>query len=207
MKRKNKALSFVIGSLIGTVLAVYATNQHESYAEAHKNDYRPIAEVQVIEINTNEPTEEPETIETTEYFDVPLSHELQNYIFAECEKHNIAPAIVVSMIEQESNYDSSIIGDDGESTGLLQIQKKWHEERMDRLGCTDLLDAFQNVTVAIDYLAELKDRNSDLYWVLMAYNSGASNANKRIKTGNISDYALEVVDRAMKLEGGDCSWN
>lgn len=199
MRRKNNALSFVIGSLIGTVLSVYAaTNQHESYAEAHKNDCRPVAEVRVIEINTEEPTEE--SIETTEYFDVPLSHELQDFIFAECEKHNIAPAIVISIIEQESNYDPSVIGDDGKSTGLMQIQKKWHEERMDRLGCTDLLNPFENVAVGIDYLGELKEENKSLYWVLMAYNGGRSYANRKADSGIYSEYAIEVVDRAMKLE-------
>lgn len=136
--------------------------------------------------------------EKTLYFDVPLSEELQEHIFAECEKHNITPEIVISMIEQESDYDSDAIGDGGNSKGLMQIQEKWHKERMDKVGCTDLLDPFQNVTVGIDYLAELKDRNDDLYWVLMAYNGGPVYANK---TENISDYALEVSARAEELEG------
>jgi len=211
MKRKNDALSFTIGALIGTVLAVYATNQQGIYAEEHRRDLKPVAEVRVIELNTVET--EPEAVEVepeveeAEYFDVPLSHELQDFIFAECEKHNIAPAIVVSMIEQESKYAPSAIGDDGESTGLMQIQKKWHEERMDKLGCTDLLNPFENVAVGIDYLAELKEGNKPLYWVLMAYNGGRAYADRKDDSGSYSKYAIEVADRAAKMEGGEYSWN
>ena len=40
--------------------------------------------------------------EPTQFFAVPLSEELQMRIFEECEKHNIAPAVVVAIIEQES---------------------------------------------------------------------------------------------------------
>ena len=134
------------------------------------------------------------------FYDVPLSEELQLYIFEECEKHNIAPAIIIAMIERESDFDASNIGDNGKSIGLMQIQPKWHTVRMDRLGCTNLLDPFQNVKVGIDYVAELKDKNPDLYWVLMAYNGGPDYATRKINACDYSDYALEVVEQASKLE-------
>lgn len=203
MKRKNNLLSIAIGPLIGTLISAYAAEQQSLAVDAKYIEPKQIVVIRMAEV---EEAESPEEViqEKTEYFDVPLSEELQDHIFAECEKYNIAPAIVISMIAQESNYDASAVGDNGNSQGLMQIQKKWHEERMERLGCKDLLDAFQNVTVGIDYLAELKDRNSDLYWVLMAYNGGSRYANKRIETGNISNYALEVVERAEELEG---RWN
>lgn len=203
MKKQNNVLSFAIGGLIAIPLVIYANGQQELNAEAQKNDFRPVSVAYIVE--SPEPTAEAvEMSEEKEYFDVPLSEELQDHIFAECEKHNISPAIVIAMIERESRFKESATGDDGCSMGLMQIQRKWHEERMQALGCDDLLDAFQNVTVGIDYLAELKGRNNDLYWVLMAYNGGPSYANKRIGTGNISDYALEVTERAVELESG---WN
>lgn len=136
------------------------------------------------------------------FYNVPLSEELQIHIFEECEKHNIAPAIIIAMIERESDFDASNIGDKGNSLGLMQIQPKWHQERMDRLGCTDLLDPFQNVTVGIDIVAELKEMNPDIYWVLMAYNGWTEYANKRMESGNISEYALGIVEMASELERG-----
>lgn len=197
MKKRNDFLSFAIGALIGTVISVYAAEQRNQ--ETEYVIMEPVAAIKLIDFQEIEaPVEVIQ--EETEYFDVPLSEELQEHIFSECEKYNIAPEIVISMIEQESNYEAVAVGDGGNSKGLMQIQSKWHEERMDKLGCTDLLDPFQNVTVGIDYLAELKDRNVELYWVLMAYNGGCQYANTRIKTGNISDYALEVTERAAELE-------
>lgn len=133
------------------------------------------------------------------FFDVPLSEELQLHIFSECDKHNIAPAIVIAMIERESNYKADVLGDNGNSYGLMQIQPRWNAERMDKLGCQDLLDPFQNVTVGIDLLAELIDENPDLYWVLMSYNGGPEYADARMKSGKISDYAKWVVARASEL--------
>jgi len=199
MKKKNNILSVAIGAMIAIPLSVYVQNQQELQAEKHKHDCRPQREICIVEnVISEDETEE------TAYFDVPLSEELQAHIFAECEEKGIAPSIVVSIIAQESNYDSQVIGDDGYSKGLMQVQQKWHEERMDRLGCTDLLDPFQNVTVAVDYLAELKDRNQDLYFVLMAYNGGASYANEMIASEKYSDYALEVTKRAVELES---RWN
>lgn len=136
----------------------------------------------------------------TKFYDVPLSEELQLHIFKECEKRNIAPAIIIAMIEQESSYKTNSIGDKGNSLGLMQIQPKWHKGTMDKLGCSNLLDPFQNVTVGIELVAGLKEKNSDLYWVLMAYNGGQAYANRRIKSGDISDYAFEVVERAAELQ-------
>jgi soluble lytic murein transglycosylase-like protein len=203
MKRKNNLLSIAIGALIGTLISAYAAEQQSLAVDAKYIEPKQIVVIRMAEV---EEAESPEEViqEKTEYFDVPLSEELQDHIFAECEKHNISPAIVISMIEQESDYDAMAVGDKGNSQGLMQIQKKWHQERMDKLGCTDLLDPFQNITVGIDYLAELKGKNSELYWVLMAYNGGCRYANRRIESGNISNYAIEVAERAEELEG---RWN
>lgn len=133
------------------------------------------------------------------YFDVPLSTELQDHIFALCEEHNIAPGIIIAMIESESNYKADAVGDSGNSVGLMQIQSRWNQERMDRLGCHDLLNPFQNVTVAIDLVAELNGKNADLYWVLMSYNGGEAYGTRMLNAGQFSDYAVGVVARASEL--------
>ena len=135
-----------------------------------------------------------------EYFDVPLDADLQDHIFAECEKHGIDPAIVIAMIDKESDYRASIKGDSGRSYGLMQIQLKWHKDRMERLGCDDLLDPYQNVSVGIDYLAEMLDRDKGVEWALMAYNGGASYANKKASNGEISDYASTILTMSEQFE-------
>lgn len=197
---RNNIASIGIALVIAIPVSLYAAGQQKLNATAHADDLKPVARVYQVDLPDWEAEPIEEVPEAVTYFDVPLSEQLQDHIFAECEKHNIAPALVISMIVQESSYDSQAIGDDGCSTGLLQVQEKWHKERMKKLGCTDLLDAYQNVTVAVDYLAELKDINSDLYWVLMCYNGGFRYANENMKTGNYSAYAIEITERAAELE-------
>lgn len=189
---KGKMISLAIGALIGTVISVYAANQRVA-AETQPIKEYPIGTpvVKVVEvIETDKP----------EYFNVPLSHDIQDHIFEVCEEYGIAPALVVAMIAQESDFGASKVGDGGDSTGLLQVQQKWHQERMDRLGCDNLLDPYQNITVAVDYIAELKEINPDLYWVLMAYNGGFQYADERMESGEYSEYAVEVTQYAAQLE-------
>lgn len=201
MKKKyRKVLKDFLAACVITVLVILASSKEQipTSTEEVNNDlirWKQEISVEPLEVDIVE-----ETAPKMAFYDVPLSKDLQLHIFAECEKHNIAPAIVIAMIEQESNWKLDAIGDDGNSFGLMQVQKHHHKERMDRLGCTDILDPFQNVTVGIDYLAELKEENSDLYWVLMAYNGGRAYSTSRMDSGNYSDYAIEVVERASELE-------
>ena len=146
--------------------------------------------------------EEVKEVEEVEYFDVPLDEELQDYIFELCEEHNIEPALVIAMIEKESNYNASAIGDKGNSLGLMQIQPRWNQDRMDILDCQNLLDPFQNVAVGIDLLDELFSKGNSVEWVLMAYNGGQSYANRKISNGEVSTYAKTVLSNSKNLERG-----
>ena len=146
--------------------------------------------------------EEVKEVEEVEYFDVPLDEELQDYIFELCEEHNIEPALVIAMIEKESNYNASAIGDKGNSLGLMQIQPRWNQDRMDILDCQNLLDPFQNVAVGIDLLGELFSKGNSVEWVLMAYNGGQSYANRKISNGEVSTYAKTVLSNSKNLERG-----
>lgn len=134
------------------------------------------------------------------YFDVPLEEKLQDHIFALCDESGIDPAIVVAIIDRESKFTADAIGDRGRSYGLMQIQPRWHEARMEKLGVTDLLDPYQNVTVGIDILGELVDSGRSIEESLMIYNGGYALANKHKEAGTLSDYATYVLNYASELE-------
>lgn len=140
---------------------------------------------------TETPTEEA-TEPITVLYDVPLDYELQLHIISESVEYGIDPAIIIAMAYKESAYRADAIGDNGNSYGLLQIQPKWHSKRMQKLGCTDLLDPYQNVTVAVDYLAEQIDRYGSLAKGLTAYNKGHY-------AGTITKYAKSVMAMAEEL--------
>ena len=125
--------------------------------------------------------------------DIPLEAELQDYIVCKCRDAGINPAVIFAIIFRESSYRTDIIGDNGNSFGLMQVQPRWHSERMARLNCTDLLDPYDNVTVGIDYLQELLDRyDGDITKALVAYNRGSY-------SGTITEYAEAVLNEAERL--------
>lgn len=131
------------------------------------------------------------------YSNIPLDKHLQAYIIKQAHANGIPPQIVMAMIDRESDYDVTCIGDGGDSYGLMQIQPKWHSKRMDKLGCTDLLDPYQNVAVGVDYLAELLDRyDGDMAKALVAYNQGHYK-------GTITAYAKGVLAKAEELGGAN----
>jgi len=159
-----------------------------------------ITEATTLPTETTEPatedTELPETTLETEppviLYDVPLDEDLQIHIISESQQHGIDPAIVMAMIWRESSFDSSAIGDNGDSHGLMQVQPRWNYELMKKLGCTDLLDPYQNVTVGIAILAEKLRQYGDTAKAVVAYNAGQYR-------GSVTDYARDVLAKAKEL--------
>ena len=146
---------------------------------------------------TTEATEPEETVpEETEppviLYDVPLDADLQIHIIETAEEYGIDPAIIFAIAHRESNYRADAIGDSGDSVGLMQVQPYWHSERMKRLGCSDLLDPFQNATVAVDYLVELLTRYKTIDKALTAYNRGHY-------AGTVTEYAVAVLNLAEEV--------
>lgn len=117
------------------------------------------------------------------YSTIPLSARFQKWIDEKCAEKGISTNVVMGVIKKESNFRIKAMGDNGEAYGLMQIQKKWHKNRMNKVGSEDLLNCYDNVHVGIDYLAELyKANNKNWHKALMAYNGGQAYANKRTST-------------------------
>ena len=147
-------------------------------------------EIAYVETSTEDMSEdfENEKIEAalyeTGYFraDVPLDGETQAFLRSACEEAGITYELALAVIRQETDF-RNIVGDNGDSIGYMQIQPRWHQERMERLGVTDLEDPYSNFRVGCDFLAELLSEYT-LEEALTAYNSG--------KPGK-SEYATSVM--------------
>lgn len=172
-------------------------------AEPIEFTYQPTTAATIAETTEpkQEPVEtEPPVTEATEppvmLYDVPLDEEIQLHIIETAETHGIDPAIILAICSSESNFHPYAIGDSGNSLGLMQVQPYWHSERMERLGCPNMLDPFQNVTVAVDYLAEMLGwYGGDMAKALTAYNRGHYD-------GTVNEYATSVLNIAEELRGG-----
>jgi soluble lytic murein transglycosylase-like protein len=110
------------------------------------------------------------------------------------QEYGICPELLQAIAFYESSYRPEAVN--GSCTGLMQIDPKWHQDRMDKLGVTDLFDARSNLLVAADYLVELFDRYGDIATVLMIYH-GEANATSKTE---VSNYANKIMDMSAELE-------
>lgn len=125
----------------------------------------------------NEPKAKP-VVEQSHYCDsIPLTSEEQDWLWAACEEFDVPYALALGLIEKETEF-RNLIGDDGASTGYMQIQQKWHWDRMEPSG---------NFRVGCDFLAELYAKYNDWNLALTVYNRGHN-------PGYITDYAKEVME-------------
>nr|DAX42279.1 MAG TPA: Transglycosylase SLT domain [Caudoviricetes sp.] len=126
-----------------------------------------------------------------------MNSSLGEWIIEYSGSKDIDPFLILAIAERESGLNPNVVGDNGASIGLMQIQPRWSRERMKSLGVADLKEPRGCVKVAIDILLEYKEKDSDLYFVLMAYNGGVAYAKMNINTP--SDYALKISERAAEL--------
>ena len=139
---------------------------HAARTEAHTEPITaqateiPVETVKAAYIATETATETPTEPETTapERYDIPLPEDLQDYLIATARSYGLDPALVIAVIWRESCYQVDAVGDAGQAIGLMQIQPRWHGDRMDRLGVTDLEDPRSNILVGCDILSEVIGR-------------------------------------------------
>lgn len=195
---KIKLYDLIIGIWLLCLVAVYIQlTIREEPQEVYTSERQIQQEESDIEPATlNIVKAEKSYIEKLE--DVKLSAEMQQWIMSYAYERHISPFIVFAIIEKESDYDADAVGDAGESIGLMQIQEKWHQERMEELGLSNLWDSQQNIQVGIDYLMELLGENPDMEWVLNAYNGGRTYADRKKDTH--TEYATYILTRASELE-------
>lgn len=134
--------------------------------------------------------------ETTEAVEVPehvieLSEQLG-------QEYGICPELLQAICWRESRFQAE--ARNGGCIGIMQVSKRWHVDRMDKLGVSNLTDPAQNMEVAADYLRELFQKYHDAGIVLMVYN-GDSRVWKILEgQGEISGYAREILELSERLE-------
>lgn len=191
--RKTMALIGVVCMLLAALLTMLAalTVPVSADTETPKTavtDSESATPVEILESKEETEDYENEKIEAalfeSGYFrsDIPLDGETQAYLRAACEESGVTYELALAVIWKETGYQN-VIGDSGNSVGYMQVQPRWHQERMNRLGVDDLSDPYGNFRVGCDYLAELL-RKYDTDKALTAYNTG--------KPGN-SAYATDVL--------------
>lgn len=117
----------------------------------------------------------------------PLSLENQMLLYGACLEFQVDYALALAVVEQETGF-RNVTGDDGDSVGFMQVQEKWHRERMTLLGVDDLKDPEGNFRVGCHFLRECIDKYG-LEKGLGYYNSGRA---------AVTSYSREVLGRMEK---------
>lgn len=113
-------------------------------------------------------------------------------------RYNICPELIQAVCFKESSFRPDAENDG--CIGMMQVSPVWHKERMKRLGMTNLYDARENMTVAVNYLAELSQKYEDIGIALMIYN-GDSNAEAVLDgRAGLSEYADSVLKISAEFE-------
>lgn len=194
MEKKNDNRKWLVLAVLlwiyvlGAVLVIYLQQDRE------------VTPIPVLVIEEPDMTETPEAVEVAAvsveaaeviailpepgWFreEIPLDRDVQQALHEACLATGLREEIALAVIRKETTY-RNVMGDGGNSYGYMQVQPRWHTDRMERLGVTDLMDPYQNFLVGCDYLMELTGKY-DLPVALTVYNSG--------KTG-VSDYAVTVM--------------
>lgn len=131
--------------------------------------------------------------------DTCLSEECQAACRKAAGRYGLDPYLLMAMVEAESSGDPEAESSGGD-IGLLQVNPRWHLDRMERMGVSDLTDPEGNIMVAADYFRELLDGNKqNVALALMKFNMNHARAEELISEGIVSDYAQGVMERAYEL--------
>lgn len=174
-----------VAHIKSTASSTFVNDISKDSAESIEGDIPSEPIISVTQTDSSSITEEIEPESIYYHTEIPLSREEQDMLGAACEEFDIPYEIALGLIEKETQF-RNVIGDDGASTGYMQIQQKWHWDRMERLGVSDLLDPEGNFRVGCDFLAELYGKYGDWGVALTVYNKGHN-------PGYISNYAYEVL--------------
>lgn len=118
---------------------------------------------------------------------------------AVAEIYPVCPELLQAITFYESSNQRTVASSYGD-IGYMQINPRWQQARMDRLGIKDLEDGYGNILVGADYLCELFERYEDPILVVMCYNQGQNEATRMYNGGWISEYALNVLHLSEQLE-------
>ena len=93
-----------------------------------------------------------------------------------CDKLNLSPTIVASVINVESSYDENAVSNK-EAIGLMQIKLSTAEYvsniyKLEKVNKQKLFEAKTNIKFGCYYLKYLSEKFEDTYTILASYNAG-----------------------------------
>ena len=126
---------------------------------------------ETVEVPVYEADNLPEMSEVV-YFDVPLSHSLQRYVYEICADEEVPVTLIMAMVEHESQFNPEIVSKTNDY-GLLQINAVNHTQLAEKYRAADMLNPYQNIFCGVKIIGSyLRAYDGDSTKALMAYTMG-----------------------------------
>lgn len=127
------------------------------------------------------------------YYDIPLDHQLQDFIRDQCSDAGIDIELVLAVMDVESDFQFDTVSNTHDY-GIMQINRINHENLEDKLNVTDFLDPYDCTAAGIYMLGNLKWCDSESQ-MLMCYNMGTAGAKRKWKQGIYeTEYTRKVMN-------------
>lgn len=133
-----------------------------------------------------------------------LSADLQNFAQTCCNMADpqVPIEVFIALMDQESVYDPSAVGEDGHDIGLCQVRDSNFNKITKETGVNYYTDAKQNIVAGVYMLSDAMNYypNDSFHLILMVYNGGPSYAQRQINRGNYSsNYSRLIMSHAEEL--------
>lgn len=112
--------------------------------------------------------------------------------------------VIKAIVYNESRYNPDSVNSSSGTMGLMQISPKWHTKRAANLGVTDLLDAYGNILVGCDILAEVTRETGSFSYALDVFAGGYPYANSYINS--VSPARRNISETVSLIQSGAISF-
>lgn len=128
------------------------------------------------------------------YYDIALSEELQDELFALCEEYGVDEKLMLAVMFVESSYRTDVISITNDY-GLMQINKINHKWLGKLLEIDDFLDPVQNMKAGVYlYSSYMLSAEGNIHKSAMMYKCGEYGAKRLFDRGIYENtYSRKVV--------------
>ncbi len=166
---------------------------------------QPIADLNFNDLEAFRKREHIRTLVLRNFKELPFNERLKLFdvIYEQSLALGIDPYLTLSIIATESSFRQTSISCDG-AYGLMQIKPLTAEEMAYKLGIPwqgeeTLFDPVLNITIGLQYLADLKDRFGNMDQALVAYNCGPEYVITLMKNeGKLPGKYIEKIKRNLE---------
>lgn len=129
------------------------------------------------------------------------AYKLGRLVLELADRHQFSPTFILSMIETESSYRSSVVSKAG-AVGLMQLLPSTAAEVAEKFNISsykteaDLRNSVVNLQLGVAYLALLRKQFGSSVHYVAAYNLGPTAMRKKIRNG---DFELGALDRYVRV--------